>query len=82
MITIEELRSADPRDLTGKLAFTASALVRASRLALENDGSGVSDVVRIGDAGTVLEVAELLLGVLEEGACLLEREAKRGFWKL
>ena len=80
MITIADLRATDPRDIADDLAFTVSALVTASRLTLENDGSGVSDVLRIAAASTVLELAEQLLGVLGDGASELQRETGRGLW--
>lgn len=77
MITLDQLRTADPRDIAVPLAATIAALIRTARLALENETSG-QDVRH--SAATVLELAEELSDLLDTGAEFLQRDAKRGLW--
>ncbi|MCE6951692.1 hypothetical protein LAZ29_12215 [Cereibacter sphaeroides] len=77
MITLEQLRTGDPRDMTVGLSYMAEALIRTARHALENDGT--ADDARACAANT-LEVAELLMELLMDGCEGLERSARRGPW--
>ncbi|SOC11246.1 hypothetical protein SAMN05877809_105240 [Rhodobacter sp. JA431] len=77
MITLDQLRTADPRDIAVPLAGTVSALICTARLALENETSG-RDARHC--AATVLELAEELSDLLDTGAEFLQRDAKRGLW--
>lgn len=77
MITVEELRKHDPRDLAHNLALTSWALVRTARLALENENA---TALEKNPVSICLQVAEELLGVLDEATDFLHRETKRGIW--
>ncbi|PTV95865.1 hypothetical protein C8J27_103194 [Rhodobacter aestuarii] len=77
MITLDQLRTADPRDIAEPLAYTVSALIRTARLALENETSG-EDARH--EAATVLGLAEELSHALGNSAEGLQRETKRGAW--
>lgn len=77
MITVEDLRKADPRDMANNLAMTSWALVRTARLALESEQA---TPLEKNPVSICLQVAEELLGVLEEATDFLHRETKRGIW--
>ena len=75
MITLQQLRRGDPKDLTWELGYAAEALVRSARLALENDGT--AEDTKDAAAGT-LRIAEILIDLMHEGCESLEAETKRG----
>lgn len=56
-------------------ACLASALIQTAQLALENDNAGVPEIERIGSAAYTLEVAQAIMGVVNDGTYYLSRQA-------
>ena len=77
MITVKQLREADPCDLAEPLSTVVHALIRTARLALENNTSGECALSCVAQT---LELAEALAIEVGTGCELLEREACRGGW--
>lgn len=71
MITIKQLREADPRELADPLSYVVYALIRTARLALENETSGECAKACV---ASTLELAEALSIEMGNGCELLERD--------
>lgn len=71
----------DAREAADGIVRHVHAILRISRLALENETSG--DVLQHREAyvADALEVAECLMAVVIDGVEELARETKRGHWR-
>ncbi|MGJ8530445.1 hypothetical protein [Maritalea sp.] len=82
MITVQDLQTKKPEEMTDNLVFAVSALIKTARLALENDNAKMSPNSPDACAVSVtLSIAETLADVLGEGCEILEREVSRGLLK-
>lgn len=73
----EIIRTDHPEDWACRCGYLVESLIRSARLALENDGSGISAEMRASVAADTLEVAEALSAIVQEGADFMERRTKR-----
>lgn len=73
MIKADIFKDLEPSEHVTAFAYVAQSLTLTARLALENDGSGVSAVVRCGQVANTLELVEAMLAVVIDGGELLER---------
>ncbi|RYH08888.1 hypothetical protein [Tropicimonas sp. IMCC6043] len=80
MITLEQLRTADTRDIADELAYAIAALINTARMSLENESGGAGSEQRVADAAATLEIALALTSACIDGCDMLQRDAKRGVW--
>ncbi|WP_312530419.1 hypothetical protein [Paracoccus sp. (in: a-proteobacteria)] len=73
--------NGDAREAADGIARHVHALLRVSRLALENETSGDELLHREAYVADTLEVAECLMAIVSEGVEELARETKRGTWR-
>lgn len=73
MIAASIFKDLDPTKHAASFAYAAQSLIIATRLALENDASGTSPVVRCAAAANALEVIEAMMGVVIDGTDGLDR---------
>mgnify|MGYP005990829965 CR=1 FL=1 len=71
MITVQDLKTKTPDEMTDNLAFAVTALIKTTRLALENDSPHSPDAYAV---SVTLGIAESLAEVLGEGCEILERK--------
>lgn len=75
-LNFEDLFRTDvPEEWAGHVAYTVSSILRASRLALENENGGLcSDGEKIHAVADVLEIAEALNSIVIDGVERLQRD--------
>lgn len=80
IIRTDDIQTAD--DWATHLTYTARAVIRTVRLALENDNAGFcTDEYRTSAAADTLELAEAMLAIVTDGTERMSRDLKRGTWR-
>lgn len=80
MLTLDQLRTAKPEDITSELAYAVESLLHVAQLALECDHGGTTTTHREGAVADTLALARVLIGLTVCGAEKLERETSRGIY--
>lgn len=78
-MSVKTLAATDSRDLASDLAYTVDCIIMTARLALDADNRHLNPP-EAGNAAIekTLEVASLLMGIVIDGAEMLERDCSRG----